>query len=66
MKPKQHVIPDYQGGWSVIRSGAARATKHFDSKTTAIEFARKICEKQASELVVHSTTGAVKTRTPHN
>lgn len=58
----QHVVPNTKGGWSVRKTGAARATKVFGTMSEAIDYARELARKQAGELYVHSKDGTIKDR----
>jgi len=58
----QHVVPNTKGGWSVRKTGAARATKSFDTKSEAIDYARNLARKQAGEFYVHSKDGTIRDR----
>jgi len=49
MGKNQHVVPDKNGGWNVKGAGNSKATKHFDTKQPATDYARKISQNQGSE-----------------
>ena len=55
----QHVIRSLRGGWDVKKTGASRASKHFENREEAIEWARSIARNQQSELYVHGEDGRV-------
>lgn len=57
-----HVIPDQNGGWKVKKSGTERASKRFDLKKDAIEFAKRLCKNQNTELIVHKKNGSIEKR----
>ena len=61
-KASYHVIASPKGGWSVKKARASRATKHFDTQTDAIEWARKASKSEHAEFVVHRKDGTVKLR----
>lgn len=61
-KNSQHVIPNPNGGWSVKKGGASRATKVFDTQKQAISFAREVSRNQGSELYVHRRNGTVRSK----
>ncbi len=61
-KNTQHVIPRLGGGWSVLKGGATRATKRFDTQREAITYARKISKAQGSELYVHGRDGLIRSK----
>jgi Uncharacterized protein conserved in bacteria (DUF2188) len=50
MKKNQHVVANPRGGWSVRHTGAARATRVFETQKDAIDYARRIARKESSEL----------------
>ncbi len=58
-KTTQHVVPAPNGGWNVKKGGAERATKHFDTKAPAVQYATKISKNQGAELVIHNKDGRV-------
>jgi hypothetical protein len=62
MAKNQHVVPSPNGGWSVRHSGAARATRTFDSQSAAIDFARQKARREGSELYVHRSDGTIRER----
>ena len=61
-KNAQHVVPNKEGGWSVRKAGAVRATKTFDSQRKAVEYARELARKQSSELYIHGKDGSIRGR----
>ena len=65
MKKAQHVVPDPQGGWRVIKSGATRASKHFEKKVNAVGYARDLSAKQHAELIVHKKDGTISIKDSH-
>lgn len=54
---KQMVTPAPQGGWNVKVGGSAKATKHFDTKKEAVEYATYLSKKQGSSLVLKKKDG---------
>jgi hypothetical protein len=60
-----HVVPSPAGGWSVLRGGAERASKHFDQKPEAISWARERSRSQGTELVIHRADGTIQARDSH-
>jgi Uncharacterized protein conserved in bacteria (DUF2188) len=58
----QHVVPDAKGSWRVVRSGAARAARVFDSKEEALGFARMRAKKAHADVYVHRRDGTVQER----
>jgi hypothetical protein len=61
-KNSQHVVPSSKGGWRVVRSGAARAARVFDSKEEALGFARTQAKKAHADVYVHRRDGTVQER----
>ena len=59
-KRTTHVIADPNGGWSVKRGGAARASKRFDNQRDAITYARNLCRHEGAEFVLHRRDGTVR------
>ena len=55
-----HVVPNGGDGWNVKRGGAERASKHFDHKQDAIDYARQVSINQQSELIIHGHNGRIQ------
>jgi uncharacterized protein DUF2188 len=55
-----HVVRDLRGGWSVVRGGAERASKHFDTKAAAIQWGQQVSRKQGTEFFIHKSDGSVE------
>ena len=61
MGKNQHVTP--KGDlWQVKGSGNSKATKLFDTQKEAIKYAKNIAINQSSELVIHGTNGAIRSK----
>jgi hypothetical protein len=60
-----HVVPSPGGGWDGKRSGAKRATKHFDTKKKAVDHMRRVSRRQGTELFVHKQDGTIEKRDSH-
>jgi hypothetical protein len=60
-----HVVLNPNGGWSVIRTGASRATKRFARKQDAVDWASRQSGKDGSDLVVHKRDGMVESKSVH-
>lgn len=58
-KNRVHVIPS-AGGWSVTREGSNRASKVFERKDEAVDWARAAARKTAGELIVHNRLGMIQ------
>jgi hypothetical protein len=52
-----HVVPNRQGGWSVRKSGASRASRHFATKKAAKAFGRRVSFNQRTVLIIHHEDG---------
>lgn len=64
-KRSHHVVPNPEGGWNVKKGGAARASKHFDTKKEAVTWGREVSTKQRSEFVVHKRDGTIEKKDSH-
>jgi hypothetical protein len=61
-----HVVPSgSDGGWDVKKGGAERASKHFDVKAQAIDYARQVSNNQHSELLIHGKDGRIQQSDSH-
>ena len=61
----QHVVPDPDGGWNVKKGGAKRASKHFDKKADAENWATDVAKNQNSELIIHKKDGTIQNPNSH-
>jgi hypothetical protein len=57
-----HVVRDLKGGWRVIRGGAQRASKHFDTQAEAVAWGRELSRNQGSELYIHRQDGTIQSK----
>lgn len=57
----QHVLPS-GGKWSVMTSGASRASRTFATRSEAIRAARAKAKKQGTELYIHELDGRISER----
>lgn len=62
-KKTHHVVPDPSGGWNVKKTGATRASKHFDKQQDAVAWGKEISKKQGSDFVIHKKDGTVAKKT---
>jgi hypothetical protein len=62
LKNDHHVVRNPKGGWSVLRSGASRATRVFRTQKDAVSFAKKQARKDSTELYVHRRDGTIQER----
>ena len=60
-----HVVPNANGGWDVKKSGAARASGHFDRKQEAMDAGREISRNQGTEFVIHGQDGRIQQKDSH-
>lgn len=60
-----HVVPNPEGGWGVKKGGSEKASKIFETKEPAIEYARKISKNQKSELIIHKKDGSIQHTDSH-
>ena len=56
------VVTNLRGGWSVRRSGSARASKTFGTQREAIDYARGTARKSSGELYIHGRDGRIRER----
>jgi hypothetical protein len=61
-KKTHHVVPAPSGGWSVIKGGATRASRVFETKEAAESYGRKVSVQEQSELVIHKPDGTVQSK----
>lgn len=64
-KISHHVIPSKDGGWSVKKSGAVRASRSFKRKEDAVTYGRGISKNQGSELYIHKKDGTIQSKDSH-
>ena len=55
----RHVVPNPNGGWDNKRGGATRAGSHHDTKREAIDAARRMSQREGSELKIHNRDGKI-------
>ena len=60
-----HVAPAIDGGWSVRKAGADRASKLFPTKAAAESWGRTQSIKDRSELVIHRLDGTIAHKNSH-
>lgn len=56
-----HVVPRLDG-WAVRTEGSSRATSLHNSQREAIDAARKLAQKAATQLVIHGRDGRIRER----
>lgn len=57
-----HVVPSIDGGWSVKKEGADRASRPFTTKDAAESWGRTQSIKDQSALVIHRRDGTIAER----
>lgn len=62
---KQHVVSNPRGGWSLVKSGAKRATRTFETQRAAISYGREVSKNQGSDLYIHRRDGTVRSKESH-
>jgi hypothetical protein len=60
-----HVVPNENGGWSVKKGGAQRASKRFDTKKEAVDYGRKLSKESHSEFIIHRKDGTIQNADSH-
>ncbi len=62
-KRSNHVIPSREkGGWAVKKSGSARTSKSFSTKSEAVRYGRKLSKREKTELFIHRKDGTIQNR----
>ena len=56
----QHVLPHPDGGWQVKGAGNTKATKRFETKAEAVEYAKTVSKNQNSGVVPHKKDGKLQ------
>jgi hypothetical protein len=60
-KSETHVVPNAQGGWEVVRSGASARDSTHETKKDAIARARHlVVESGGGEIVIHARDGSIQ------
>ncbi len=61
-----HVVPNSQrGGWDATRNNAERASKHFENKQQAMDWARQKARNDKAELIPHRKDGQIQNPTSY-
>jgi hypothetical protein len=61
-KKPTHVVSDPNGGWSVKKGGAIRASKRFDTQKDAITYARNLGKNDGVDVVIHKRDGTIRNK----
>jgi len=59
-KKNQHVVPTEDGMWGVRGEGNHRLTRKVKTQHEAIQIARRIAQRQKSEVVIHRKDGKIR------
>ena len=60
-----HVVHNSNGGWSVKRGGAQRASGNYATKKEAIKAGRTISKNQKTEFLIHGLNGKIQSSDSH-
>lgn len=60
-----HVVPNKNGGWSVKKGGASRASKNFLTKKDATAYGRQLSKEHQSEFIIHGKNGVIQRADSH-
>ena len=55
-----HIVRNPDGGWSVKRGGASKASGTYKTQADAIKSGRQISKSQGSDLVIHGKNGRIQ------
>lgn len=56
-----HVVPNSErGGWDSKRENAERASKHFETKSEAVDYAKNQAKNIGAELIPHKKDGTIQ------
>lgn len=64
MLKQTHVVPT-EDGWASKDTGNARASKIFQTKKAAIDWARNHSRREGNELFIHNKDGIISNRDSH-
>ncbi len=59
------VQPNPQGGWDNKKAGATRAGSHHDTKQEAVDAARRMSQREGSELKIKNLDGKIAQSDSH-
>jgi hypothetical protein len=59
---KFHIIMGTAERWAVVADGKTKATKVFETKLGAIEFATEIATEIEGEVIIHKESGQIENR----
>jgi hypothetical protein len=58
-RASRHVVANPKGGWSVSQTGAARASRVFQTQADAVRYAKSVAKKERTDLYVHRRDGTI-------
>lgn len=60
-RSEKHVVHNSErGGWDVKNNNAQRASKHFETKAEAMDWAKVQAQKVGAELIPHKMDGTIQ------
>jgi len=65
MAKQTHVVPNPNGGWDSKDAGNQKASKHFETKKEAVDWARGHSKDIGSELFIHNMDGTISQKDSH-
>lgn len=60
-----HVVPNPNGGWDIKKGGQKKPVSHHIKKSTAEEEARRISNREDTELYIHGRDGKIQRKDSH-
>ena len=60
-----HIVPAADDGWKVKKSSAEKASRCFDTKAEAQDYAKQQGKKQGAEVVDHRKDGKIRKSTSY-
>lgn len=61
-KKDVHITPRAEGGWSVRREGAARASSNHDPQAAAVAAARSVARRDKVKFTLHGKDGRIRSK----
>ena len=58
----QHIVENSDGSWSLMKTGALKATKKFGTKKAARIYGIRIAKNQKTDLYIHRKDGMVEAK----
>ena len=60
-----HIVRNPDGGWSVKKGGAFKASGTYKTQGEAISYGRRISKNQSTELIIHGRDGRIRDTSSH-